>query len=81
MKGFFKWFSSSTKMKRWIALGLVGIVLVRYGVASILVTKEISFLAFLLCENISIIITCPPHLIDIKAKSFLCTVIFKLYML
>lgn len=44
MKGFFSWFKGSTKMKRWIALVLVGIVLVCYGVASILVAKEISFI-------------------------------------
>lgn len=44
MKGFFSWFKGSTKMKRWMLLILVGIVLVGYGVASILVAKEISFL-------------------------------------
>lgn len=44
MKGFFSWFSKSTKMKRWIALILLGIILVCYGVAQILVAKEITFL-------------------------------------
>lgn len=44
MKGFFSWFKGSTKMKRWIALVLLGIILVCYGVASILVAKEISFI-------------------------------------
>lgn len=44
MKGFFTWFKGSTKMKRWIALVLIGIVLVCYGIASILVAKEISFI-------------------------------------
>ena len=29
MKGFFKWFSNSTKMKRWIFLILIGIVLAK----------------------------------------------------
>lgn len=43
MNGFFTWFKGSTKMKRWIALVLIGIVLVCYGIASILVAKEISF--------------------------------------
>lgn len=44
MNGFFTWFKGSTKMKRWIALVLIGIVLVCYGIASILVAKEISFI-------------------------------------
>ena len=44
MKGFFSWFKGSTKMKRWIALVLVGIILVCYGIASILVANEMSFL-------------------------------------
>ena len=44
MSGFFTWFKGSTKMKRWIALVLVGIVLVCYGMASILIAKEISFI-------------------------------------
>ena len=35
MKGFFKWFSNSTKMKRWIFLILIGIVLACYGMSSI----------------------------------------------
>lgn len=43
MNGFFSWFKSSTKMKRWLALVLVGVILVCYGVASIMVAKEISF--------------------------------------
>lgn len=43
MKGFFHWFKSSTKMKRWMLLILVGIILACYGMAEILVLKEISF--------------------------------------
>lgn len=43
MKGFFSWFKGSTKMKRWMLLVLIGIILVGYGVASILIAKEISF--------------------------------------
>lgn len=43
MKGFFSWFKNSTKMKRWMLLILVGIILVGYGVASILIAKEVSF--------------------------------------
>ena len=43
MKGFFHWFKSSTKMKRWMLLILIGIMLACYGIAKILVLKEISF--------------------------------------
>ena len=43
MKGFLEWFKSSTKMKRWIFLILVGIILSCYGLAKILVMREISF--------------------------------------
>lgn len=44
MSGFFHWFKSSTKMKRWMLLILVGIILACYGIAEILVLKEVSFL-------------------------------------
>lgn len=43
MKGLLQWFKSSTKMKRWILLILIGIMLTCYGLAEILVMKEISF--------------------------------------
>ena len=43
MKGFFQWFKSSSKMKRWMFLILIGIILACYGLARILVMKEISF--------------------------------------
>lgn len=43
MRGFFSWFNKNTKMKRWIALILLGIILVCYGVAQILVAKEMTF--------------------------------------
>lgn len=43
MKGLLQWFKSSTKMKRWMFLILVGIILSCYGIAEILVTKEMSF--------------------------------------
>ena len=43
MKGFMHWFKSSIKMKRWIFLILVGIILACYGIAEILVLKEVSF--------------------------------------
>ena len=43
MKGFIQWFKSSTKMKRWIFLILIGIMLACYGIANILVLKEMTF--------------------------------------
>ena len=43
MNGFMQWFKASNKMKRWMCLILVGIVLACYGLAEILVMKEISF--------------------------------------
>ena len=43
MKGFMQWFKSSTKMKRWMFLILIGIMLACYGIAKILVLKEMSF--------------------------------------
>ena len=43
MKGFLKWFKSGTKIKRWMFLMLVGIVLVCYGIAKVMVTNQISF--------------------------------------
>ncbi len=43
MKGFFKWFKSSTKMKRWFFLILLGIILSSAGVSKIIISKEISF--------------------------------------
>lgn len=43
MSGLMQWFKSSNKMKRWIFLILVGIMLTCYGLAKILVMKEISF--------------------------------------
>ena len=43
MNGFMQWFKSSNKMKRWIFLILIGILLACYGLAEILVMKEISF--------------------------------------
>lgn len=42
MKGFFKWFKGSTKIKRWLLVIIVGIALACYGFSQILVTTEIS---------------------------------------
>lgn len=43
MNGFMHWFKASNKMKRWMLLILIGILLACYGLAEILVMKEISF--------------------------------------
>ncbi len=44
MKGVWNWLKSSSKMKRWIFLILIGIVLTCYGIAKILVQKEMEFI-------------------------------------
>ena len=41
MKGFFEWFKSSTKMKRWFLMIVIGIVLCCYGFSKILIEKEL----------------------------------------
>lgn len=41
MKGFFRWFRPKAKMKRWMFLILVGIVLCCYGMATVLTNREI----------------------------------------
>ena len=38
-----QWFKSSSKMKRWMFLILIGIILTCYGLAKILVMREMSF--------------------------------------
>ena len=43
MNGFLQWFKAENKMKRWMILILIGILLACYGLAEILVMKEISF--------------------------------------
>lgn len=43
MKKVFEWFKSSTKIKRWMLLAIIGIILVCYGIAKILVTDELEF--------------------------------------
>lgn len=43
MRGIIQWLKASHKMKRWIFLILIGIILACYGLAKILVMKEISF--------------------------------------
>ena len=41
MKDFFNWFKNSTKMKRWIFLILVGIVLTCFGFSKVLTTEKL----------------------------------------
>lgn len=43
MNGIIKWFDSKSKLKRWMLLILLGVVLMCYGTAEILVLKEMSF--------------------------------------
>ncbi len=43
MKGFFSWFKQKTKMKRWMLLILIGILLCCYGMATVLTSKQIEF--------------------------------------
>ena len=43
MKGFFKWFKNEARMKRWIIIILIGIILACVGISKIMVAKTISF--------------------------------------
>jgi uncharacterized cofD-like protein len=43
MKSFLEWFKASTKVKRWILLILVGIVLTCYGISKLLTSDELTF--------------------------------------
>ncbi len=52
MKGFFKWFKGKAKMKRWIFLVLVGIVLICFGIAKLIDSKTLGVL-----EIVSIVIS------------------------
>ena len=44
MKGFFRWFKANTKIKRWIFLILVGIVLCCYGMVEVLTSRQMEFI-------------------------------------
>lgn len=41
MKGFFKWFKKEAKMKRWIFIIIIGIILACYGMSKLLVEKQL----------------------------------------
>jgi uncharacterized cofD-like protein len=43
MKGFFKWFKKGAKMKRWLLLILVGVLLASYGMLNLLIGNELNF--------------------------------------
>ena len=43
MKGFLTWFKGSTKIKRWMFLILVGVVLVCYGFSNLLINDRMEF--------------------------------------
>lgn len=43
MNGFMQWFAGSSKLKRWMLLILIGVLLMCYGTAEIIVLKEMSF--------------------------------------
>ena len=43
MKGILKWFNNNSKMKRWMFLIILGIILTCFGIAQILVLDDMSF--------------------------------------
>ena len=43
MKGFFRWFKNSARMKRWMAIILIGIIFACIGISKLMVAKTISF--------------------------------------
>ncbi len=43
MGGFFKWFDSKSKLKRWMLLILIGIALMCYGTSKIIISNEMTF--------------------------------------
>lgn len=44
MKGFFEWFKSGAKMKRWMLLILIGMVLACYGISKITIFTELTII-------------------------------------
>ena len=54
MLGFFKWFKSGTRMKRWLFLTLLGIILLCYGIATIIDMQEISVLNLIITIALSV---------------------------
>lgn len=56
MKGFFRWFKSGTKMKRWMFLILLGIILACFGICEIIVSQELNSLMQVIRIIISFVI-------------------------
>ena len=62
MKSFFEWFKASTKVKRWIVLILIGVVLTCYAFSKVLVKNEIDFneiakiVAMFVCGFVAIVL-------------------------
>ena len=44
MRGFFKWFTNGAKMKRWMLIIIIGILLACYGMTILLTGKQLEFL-------------------------------------
>ena len=44
MKGFFKWFKANSKIKRWILLIIIGILLCLYGMVEVLTSWRMEFI-------------------------------------
>lgn len=44
MKGFLKWFGSKAKMKRWMLVILIGMILTCYGISKITIFNELTIL-------------------------------------
>ncbi len=55
MLGIFKWFKSGTKMKRWMFVILVGIILLCYGIATIMNMQDLSVLKLIMIVFVSIV--------------------------
>ena len=55
MLGFFKWFKSGTRMKRWLFLILLGIILLCYGIATIIDMQEISVVNLIITIALSVV--------------------------
>ena len=54
MLGIFKWFKSGTRMKRWMFVIILGIILLCYGIATIIDMKELSILRLAFTIAISV---------------------------
>ena len=55
MFGIFKWFKSGTRMKRWMFVIIVGIILLCYGIATIMNMQNLSTMSLILTIIESII--------------------------